>query len=250
MKNLQFSDILDRLKIFFSVKTNKDLASLVQIIEAQKFNSWSSRNTIPIQELYILANNHNINLHWLLTGVGSPDVDVTSIIQSDEAVSGNIRLAQIIAEKEIKKDELNNILKKFIEDNSTAKNKQELLELILKSIQRQKGRSLFKKIFNKLTGSFDGFLVALYCLIKSIEQVEISDRKDFDQILKDFKIPTDIEKMFFKSHLDILKVQDFFQSEEMEEIDVIEIKYNSSLLCKHIKNQLSKPNQFFLNKLE
>ena len=113
MEELQFSDILRRLKIFFNTKTNKELSSLINI-ESQKLNSWSSRNTIPIDALYKLSIQFNLNLHWLLTGVGQNKIDNSSISNTN---SNNNNQAGNNVINNLKQNDIDNKFYKLFESS-------------------------------------------------------------------------------------------------------------------------------------
>lgn len=87
---LKFENIIQNLKIFFNKKNNKDIALLLKV-KTSTFSNWSSRNTIPIQELYSIALQYNINLHWLLTGEGDMYVNQSSNTQTMSGSSGAIQ---------------------------------------------------------------------------------------------------------------------------------------------------------------
>jgi len=232
MDIILFNTISSKLKTVLDIETDSQLSEKLDLSKAS-FNNLKHRNSyIKIIEKVILHH---------------PSISIDYLIYN---TSSYFREAQLVAQEEMKIDELDDILKDFINKNSNEKNKQELLNFVLESIQRQKGQTFFIKLFNKVTGSYSGFLVALYSFLKSIDKIDISNKKEFNEILDNFEIPKEIERLLFKSHLDLKKVKNFFQQQEMTEIDILEIKYNSIQLQNMIKKQLSKPNQYLLEMFE
>lgn len=78
------SDVFERLKIFFKVRTAKELASLIGLSEAA-ISAASKRNSIPYELCAKLAVSNNLNLDWLILGKGEMQPESSNAIQLDDS---------------------------------------------------------------------------------------------------------------------------------------------------------------------
>ncbi len=92
-KNFQIEKILDRLKIFYNVKSNKELADKLKV-KYNTLTTWIQRNKIPFELLTQLTQNENLSFDWLLTGKGemflnqSPGPNNIIIGEANKVVQG------------------------------------------------------------------------------------------------------------------------------------------------------------------
>jgi phage repressor protein C with HTH and peptisase S24 domain len=63
-------EILERLKKYYKVENNRQLAEKLEI-NYQTLNTWLKRNKIPYDLLFKIGQNENISYDWLLTGEGN-----------------------------------------------------------------------------------------------------------------------------------------------------------------------------------
>lgn len=66
------NDIIDRLKTFFELKSDAELAKKLQVTPGALSN-WRSRGSLDYAS--VLTHCDNINLNWLLTGKGMMNLD-------------------------------------------------------------------------------------------------------------------------------------------------------------------------------
>ena len=64
-----YREIMDRLKLYFQVNSDRKIAEKLGI-NYNTIKTWSNRGKIPIEKLLIKFQNEPINLNWLLTGKG------------------------------------------------------------------------------------------------------------------------------------------------------------------------------------
>jgi len=64
---LKISDILDRVSAITGKKQNQEYAEIFGV-SSMAVSNWKARNTIPFENLYDFAEQHNISFDWLLTG--------------------------------------------------------------------------------------------------------------------------------------------------------------------------------------
>lgn len=70
MKNeFIFTEVIDRLKKALQIKADYELAERLNM-KATSFNSRKKANSLPYEEILLLANSENLNIDWLLTGNG------------------------------------------------------------------------------------------------------------------------------------------------------------------------------------
>lgn len=67
---INFNDIVARLKNSLQIKDDKDLAKLLNMTPAT-FHGRKKAGSIPYDAIFSLANMENIDYNWLLTGEGS-----------------------------------------------------------------------------------------------------------------------------------------------------------------------------------
>ena len=65
--NLNFLEIIQRIKKILNVKSDKDVANSIGMNPNSFFNR-KKRGTIPMTEIVLFANTHNVNLEWLING--------------------------------------------------------------------------------------------------------------------------------------------------------------------------------------
>jgi hypothetical protein len=65
------TEILNNLKIILNFKTDTDLAGYFGV-DRSTLAGWKSRNSLDFNLMFEKLNNENINLHYILTGEGSP----------------------------------------------------------------------------------------------------------------------------------------------------------------------------------
>ncbi len=70
---INISLILERLKQYLNIKTDTELSNILQVKQST-LSSWKNRNTIDINEIYSYSVKFKVNLHWLLTGEGNPNI--------------------------------------------------------------------------------------------------------------------------------------------------------------------------------
>ena len=61
--------IIDRMKIAFKIKTNKELANKLGT-SLSNIDNWKKRKSIPQKYILLVSQMNNINPDWLLTGEG------------------------------------------------------------------------------------------------------------------------------------------------------------------------------------
>lgn len=66
-KLLNVGIVIERLKSHLGVKTDTDLAKLMNMKQTT-LSSWKGRNSFDVNELYAFCVENKINFHWLLTG--------------------------------------------------------------------------------------------------------------------------------------------------------------------------------------
>jgi hypothetical protein len=69
-KTQNAKEIIDRLKLLFHFKTDKELSDLFGITQST-LSSWRIRNSIPLK--YIVAICDEENLNWVIYGEGTPE---------------------------------------------------------------------------------------------------------------------------------------------------------------------------------
>lgn len=71
MKNLfEFNDVINRAKKAFKIKDDKELAEFIGM-SAGSFSNRKRAQSLPYEELLIVANKQNVDFNWLMTGEGS-----------------------------------------------------------------------------------------------------------------------------------------------------------------------------------
>lgn len=78
------SEIIERLKTFFCVQQNNDLAVLLGINQST-ISTWKSRNTIDWD--LIIAKCEKINLNWLVTGKGEMLSEELSYVETAKRIA-------------------------------------------------------------------------------------------------------------------------------------------------------------------
>lgn len=69
------SEIVDRLKLYFSVKTDKEVAACLGV-ERVTVSMWKNRDSLDLK--LIVTKCDNVNLNWLLRGQGNMYSDEAS----------------------------------------------------------------------------------------------------------------------------------------------------------------------------
>ena len=91
-------NVLERLRIYFKAKNNRELAEKMGI-NYQTLNTWIKRNKIPYELLHEIGQNENISIDWLLTGKGEMFLNqpkIAGIVNSEiqnAAIAGHNGLA-------------------------------------------------------------------------------------------------------------------------------------------------------------
>lgn len=67
--NFDFNDVIDRAKKALKINKDCDIAERLGM-KAGAFNARKKSNSLPYEELLILANAEKIDFNWLLTGEG------------------------------------------------------------------------------------------------------------------------------------------------------------------------------------
>ncbi len=68
MINFNSSLIIERIKSFRNLKSDRELSQFLNVPTSTLAN-WKSRNTFPMETAFLLANQFNVSLDWLLAGV-------------------------------------------------------------------------------------------------------------------------------------------------------------------------------------
>src|SRR5258706_10471507 len=75
MQGLHLDDILSRVAALTGAKTDAALAAEVGV-SPQTLANWRRRKSIPIEELYVLAEHRSVSLDYLLLGKSPNDIPV------------------------------------------------------------------------------------------------------------------------------------------------------------------------------
>ncbi len=63
-------EILSRVRNKLHAHSWEEVAEALGMAGASTITNWRRRNTLDIKAIYEFADNHEVNLHWLLTGEG------------------------------------------------------------------------------------------------------------------------------------------------------------------------------------
>ncbi len=113
MDSSMLNEIFERLKIYFNVKTNKELAVAMRQNEST-LNTWKNRNSIPYEKLFEISQREHLSLDWILTGVKSDNnVQHNKELESSPLKQEILLLMEYAPEKMLLKirDRLNEIKK-------------------------------------------------------------------------------------------------------------------------------------------
>lgn len=64
-------DVYERMKFAVKVKTNTELASLLELKSSSIISMWKKRAQKPYKECEFISKKFNVSLDWLLLGQGS-----------------------------------------------------------------------------------------------------------------------------------------------------------------------------------
>ena len=64
-----FINIFERIFKYYGFKTNAEFLKKFNVKQTT-FSAWKNRNSIPYDILYLVSQQENLSLHWLLTGQG------------------------------------------------------------------------------------------------------------------------------------------------------------------------------------
>lgn len=64
-----FDEVVDRAKKAFKINDDKDLAEFIGL-NSKSFSARKRSQSLPIEELLLVANREKVDLNWLLTGQG------------------------------------------------------------------------------------------------------------------------------------------------------------------------------------
>jgi len=111
----EFNEIMGKLKEYFEVKTNAEVARKLDI-DYNMVKSWSSRKKVVIGTVIELLKDEPINLTWLVYGKGNMKIG-----ESDDILNALSKI-ELVLDKEIDS--------KIIEHISESEKLQELLSLL------------------------------------------------------------------------------------------------------------------------
>ncbi|MBE2189010.1 MAG: helix-turn-helix domain-containing protein [Candidatus Kapabacteria bacterium] len=75
-KIFNVAEIFERLKDYYSIRTDTDLAKFFGI-NLSTLSAWKHRNTFDFEQIYTFCEENSINLQWVLTGDGEPREEIT-----------------------------------------------------------------------------------------------------------------------------------------------------------------------------
>jgi phage repressor protein C with HTH and peptisase S24 domain len=81
-----FIEVINRVKSALKIKADYELATRLGM-KATSFNSRKKANSLPYEELLLLASSENINMNWLLTGNG--DMEKSDSNEKSEKIESN-----------------------------------------------------------------------------------------------------------------------------------------------------------------
>jgi len=141
-KVVDMTKVLARLKLFFDIKTDTDLANFLAV-KQPTISNWQRRNTIDMECIISKCNNSLMNLDWLLTGRGSMYRSEGGAVQSvngngNTSVQGSERVkveqapqaTQSVSELQKCKEEVERLHERLKEANETAKTAMEAVKLL------------------------------------------------------------------------------------------------------------------------
>lgn len=79
-------DIIDRLKIKFSLKSDMQVAKLLGV-EQNTLSSWKKRNKIPYEKLDSIAIEYKISFDWLLSGIETYNDEYKELMENLNTLS-------------------------------------------------------------------------------------------------------------------------------------------------------------------
>jgi hypothetical protein len=111
----EFSKIMSRLRNYYGVKTNTEVASKLNI-DYNTIKGWGSRKKVAISTIIELLGDEPINLTWLVHGKGNMKIG-----ESDDILNALTKI-ELVLQKDIDP--------KIIDRISEDKNLQKLLSLL------------------------------------------------------------------------------------------------------------------------
>ncbi len=111
-----YREIMDRLKLFFNVNSDRKVAEKLGI-NYNTIKTWSNRGKIPLEKILSRLQNETINIDWLLTGRGEMFLKEAAqninnqdgiVIANSSPINGNITISTNTHNKKVtqKEDEL------------------------------------------------------------------------------------------------------------------------------------------------
>lgn len=82
IRELDFSEVIERLKIVLNVATQASVAEAMGMSTGDLANR-KKRNKIPHDRIYEVASSRNVSIDWLLTGKGFMKRDILSEASND-----------------------------------------------------------------------------------------------------------------------------------------------------------------------
>lgn len=166
---IYFEEIEKRLFEIFDTNKAKDLAELLNVKQTV-YNNWKARNKIPYQELINLCEQKNINLLYLINGIGNQYLlppEISALIERAIALDGHAFTETVI---------------KFILENSV---KQKLKNY-------DKTQPFLKFFFGERLDKMSSYRIIIKALNNSnidLETLKIEDAKEILlDIIKNYKL--------------------------------------------------------------
>lgn len=123
-KELKIEEILERLRIFFRVKTMRELAKILGVYEST-LSGWKSRKTFDLLKIYEKAEG--INWHWLITGEGEMGINAR---KHQELVAQVEYLSRQIKRLEEENDLLKAMIKNLLAGKEEGKEPENIEETV------------------------------------------------------------------------------------------------------------------------
>lgn len=236
MKEIEISveELIEKIKFLKKIKTDKDVASYLEITP-NSLNNFKRRNSTGAfleKVIYIALNRDNsLSFDFLL------NPNPVNLSKLDEKYFEAKEIS--FSTKNEKKFE--SILDEFIRD-------QKPLSPVCNVLQTIKGQDLVHKFFEACSGKGERMLLVLYYFLKDLKKQNIdlkNVKKDFIKTLEIFEIPDE----YRKKHLFVFGEKDKknlikWANENLDEVACFEIINSTDKLLELIQEQLN-----FLNKI-
>lgn len=200
---------------------------------AQKvISNWESgRNDPPISALKTFIEKYSVSPAWLLSG------------DNNQLFDGRIEFlclkAQMLAIDSGSKDELINLIQKFIDFKSASQQAIDKLKTV-------KGKDFISKLAEGWTGKGERMLIVLYYFLQHLadQKIVISPtmKTDFLAALENFNVP---KKMFTMNESDKKRLIEWVL-ENLTEVEIIDILSSTAAMSEilgNIKDELNIVNK-------